>query len=101
MKAIKELVCNMREELEDAEKYAKAAMQYKTEDPRLGDMYATLARAELDHCTIQHDHAVRLIDDYRKDHTPPEAMMAIWDWEHEQMIDHKARITVMLNMYKN
>lgn len=98
---IKELVEAMREELCDAEHYAKQAALYKGKDSRLADMYANLAKQELEHCNMEHMQVTRLITEYRESgHQPPEAMQAIWDWEHEQMVDHKAEIMAMLEMYK-
>ena len=43
-----------------------------------------------------HAQAERLIKAYMdKGETPPPAMQAVWDWEHEKMIDTRARIKMM------
>ena len=99
MKEIKHLAKNIRAELEDAEKYAKAALSYKTGDRELAQTYADLARAELGHSDLLHNQAVRLIRMKKAEGVePPVAMQAVWDWEHEKMVEDTARIKHMLEM---
>ena len=44
---------------------------------------------------------VKIIQNYRDEHgAPPEAMMAVWNWEHDSMVDKTARVKVLLDMYK-
>lgn len=101
MKEIKMLVEDIAEELEGAEHYAKLATQYKDTDRTLADTYSKLAGVELDHVNALHEQAVRIIKDYRsKGNEAPAAMQAVWDWEHEKMIDTVSRIKTMLNMYR-
>ena len=101
MKAIKELVENINDELEDAEKYAKLAVHLKGEDTRLADTYARLAGEELNHSELLHGQAVRLIEAHRAaGNTAPPAMMAVWDWEHKKSVDHKMEIKALMEMYK-
>lgn len=92
---IKQLCKMMREELNDAEKYAKEYMLNVEKDGRLADMYKRLANAELDHANWEHAEATRLIREYGG--TPPEAMQAVWDWEHEQMVEQTNDIKRMLS----
>ena len=101
MKIIKNIVENIREEMEGAEHYAKLATQYKDEDRALADTYCKLADAELSHVDALHSQAVRLIRDQKeKGVEVPAAMQAVWDWEHEKMVDGVARIKAMIAMYK-
>ena len=101
MKAIKCIVEDIHEELQGAEHYAKLATQYKDTDRQLADTYSKLAGVELDHVNALHDQAVRLIREYRAGGgMPPAAMQAVWDWEHEKMVDTVSRIRSMLDMYK-
>ena len=93
MREIKMLVENIEEELEDAEKYAKAALYHKHTDSEMSRMFADLARQELAHSEILHGHAVRLIRMQREKGTEvPAAMQAVWDWEHERMVEHTTKI---------
>ena len=101
MKIIKELVENINEELEDAEKYARLAVMYKGEDSRLADTYIRLANEELNHSELLHGQAVRLIEAHRAaGNTAPPVMMAIWEWEHKKSIDHKTKVKALIEMYK-
>ncbi len=101
MKEIKLLVEDIREELEGAEHYAKLAAQYKTDDKALADTYATMASQELNHVDMLHAQAVRLINEQRASGVvAPASMQAVWDWEHELMVDKTAKIRALLDMYK-
>ena len=56
-----------------------------------------MSRQELDHCEMFHAQAVRLIRDYAKE--PSESMRAIWEYEHDRIMERDAKIRVMLNLY--
>ena len=97
MEEIKMLAENIREELEDAEKYAKCAAKYKDTDRELSSTFYTLAGEELGHMEKLHAQAARIIKAYKdKGHEAPAAMQAIWDWEHEKMIEHTAHVRHLL-----
>lgn len=101
MKTIAELVENIREELEGAEQYAKKATQYKEQDHRIADMYATLSSQELSHVDALHTQAVRLIQEQRASgREVPAGMQAVWDWEHEKMVSNTAKVKMLLDMYR-
>lgn len=97
MKDIKMLAGHIREEMNDAETYAKLALRYKDDDRSLSQTFEKLAEQELDHADMLHAQASRLIKE-RKDNgeTPPVAMSAVWSWEHENMMDCVARVKVLL-----
>ncbi len=99
MKDIKYIVQQIREELEGAENYAKAAAKIKDTRSSDASTYAEMARQELGHVDGLHKMAMRLIENAKSEGaaTPP-AMQAVWDWEHEQMIDRVARIKSLLSM---
>lgn len=102
MKIIKHLVEDIEEELEGAEHYAKLATKYKDDDKALADVYAKLAEVELDHVNALHAQVVRIIKEWKATSAKevPTAMQAVWDWEHEKMIDTSSRIKSMLSIYK-
>ena len=102
MKIIKEIVKNMRDEIEDAEKYAWAAVRAKAEHPDLAEVYNRLSNAEIEHTGMLHKQAVEIIDKYRRDgHEPPVAMQAVWEWEHERYMEELAGVKRILEMYRN
>ena len=101
MKEIKCLVENIKDELEGAEHYAKLALQHKDTDRQLADIYAKLAGVESEHVTILHDQVVRLIKEYKAEGKDvPPAMQAVYDWEHEKMIDNLTRVKSIMSMYR-
>lgn len=98
MKEIKILVEQIEDELEDAEKYAKAALYHKHIDPDMSRMYAELSRQELNHSEMLHGFAVKMIKLQReKGVESPPAMQAVWDWQHERMVEHTNKIKLLLN----
>ena len=101
MKIIKCLVKKIEEEMHDAEEYAKLAFQYRGEYPEVSDVFLTLSRQEVTHVNMLHTQAERLIKDYRDEgNDPPAAMLAVYQWEHEKLMDGMARIKTMQDMIR-
>ena len=101
MKAIKEIVEDIREELDGAKHYAEKAVKMWDTDRDAATAYADMARQELSHADRLHGLAVKAINAERaKGVEPPAAMQAVWEWEHEKMIDATARIRHLLDMVK-
>lgn len=101
MKAIKELINMIEDELEGAEHYAKAAIRYKSEFPSLADTLYAISTQEMLHVTILHEEVVKLIKSYREKHgEPPVAMQAVYDWQHEKQIKETKEIKILQNQYK-
>ena len=99
MKEIKHIVENIREELEGAEHYAKVAAKLKSDNPTDSSVYADMARQELGHVDALHKMAVRAIEKQRATGAMvPTSMQAVWDWEHEMMMDRVAHIKTLLSM---
>ena len=101
MKKIAEIVESIREELDGATGCAKMATQYKEQDKQLADVYASLASSKLENVDKLHNQAVKMIKEQKETGKEvPAGMQAVWDWEHERMIDHMARVKTMLDMYR-
>ena len=101
MKIIKKLSSMIREEIGDAEKYAKCALNHKESDKVLSDTFYTLANEELKHMDMLHAQVVRIINEYRaKNGNPPEAMQAVYDYLHEEQIERVQEVKILLGMYK-
>lgn len=91
MKIIKEMCEYMEEEIHDAKKYIKKAIAVKSEHPALAEVFNRLSMEEMNHMSMLHTEAEKLIADYRREHgDPPVNMQAVYDYLHERMID-KAR----------
>lgn len=101
MEIIKCLAEYIEEELEDAEKYAKAAKHHKGTDRELSQTFEDLARQELSHSDKLHAQAVRLINAKKTaGATVPASMEIIWSWEHGKMIEKTAHVHRLLDMLK-
>ena len=101
MEIIKCLAEYIEEELEDAEKYAKAALHQKGTDRDLCQTFEELSRQELSHSDKLHAQAVRLINAKKSSGvTVPASMEAIWSWEHSKMIEKTAHVHLLLDMLK-
>lgn len=102
MITIKNLCKQIKEEIRDAEKYAKDALMVHDTDKVLGDEYYRLANEELKHMESLHNQVVRLINKYRVEtgKEPPAEMQARYDYEHELQIDMVKDVKILLSMYK-
>lgn len=101
MRSIKKVAEEIREELEDAKNYAEKAVKLRDKDMTSASVYAELSRQELGHADKLHEMAVRLINEQRAAGVaPPVAMQAVWDWEHENMINKTVRIKMLLDTVK-
>lgn len=101
MKKIANMVKDIKGEIEGADHYGKMALQYKTDDKPLSDVYSALASQELEHVTKLHDSIIRVINEYRaKNGDPPAPMMAVWNWEHEEMVERVTKVKSLLEMVK-
>lgn len=98
MHEIKHLAEGIREELDDAEKYAREAVK-RTENPEDASTYADLSRQELGHANRLHEMAVRHIEKAKDaGFHPTEAEQAVWNWVHERMLDRTAHVKTLLSM---
>ena len=97
MQIIKVMVENIRDEMEDVEKYAHEAIRVRVDDPSLANVYSELANEEMEHAERLHRYIVDLIG--RRSHAEiPHAMRAIWDYEHKKMVEEMAEIKHLLEL---
>lgn len=97
----KKIIKQIKEELHDAEGYAECALKHKDDAPELAALYHRLSSDEMEHMTRLHEQVVQEISDYRKTHgEPPAAMLAVWEYEHDQIMEEAAEARVKISMYK-
>lgn len=101
MKIIKKLVKMIDEELGDARKYAECALKEKESNPTLANLLYTLSLEEMKHMNMLHAEVVKVIDGYRREKgEPPAAMLAIWEYKHEEHIEAAEEVLVLQGMFK-
>ena len=102
MKLIEKLSDMIEEELCDAEKYIKCAMNYKEDHPVLASTFARLSNEEMGHVNLLHDQVEILINEYRKEHgEPPEKMAAVYEYLHNKQIRKATEIKAMQAIYRS
>ena len=102
MQLIAKLSDMIEEELDDAEKYIRCAMDHKADNPKLADTFHKLSTEEIVHANLLHDQVVSLITEYRKEHgDPPEKMLGIYEYLHKKHMDHANEIKVLQALYKS
>ena len=90
----------IEDEIEDAGKYAKKALEYKDTDRKLADVFFQLSTEEYKHMNMLHGEVVRIIEEYRRENgDPPAAMMTLYEILHEKHISDAASVKVMQNMF--
>lgn len=99
MRIIKELSKRIKEELHDAEWYAKAAMENKMEHPDLADAYHHLSKEEMSHANLLHEKVVAIIRKASAEHEPPPVMRELWAWQHEEIVEEEAEVVRLIEMY--
>ena len=99
MRIIKNIAGQIREELHDAEKYAKLAIEHKTDHPTLAGVYRRLANAELDHASMLHTEVVDIIKKTKEEKAIPPVMLELWSWKHDELIEEEKEVRMLLDMY--
>lgn len=101
MKELKEVIMDMHEKLECAEEYAKEAVKHREQYPELAAVYYRISADDLAHMDMLHKQAVEMIDKKKREgREVPAPMQAVWDWEHEKMMDETVDVKRLLDMYK-
>lgn len=102
MKLIKYLEDAIEEEIEGVKGYAKKAVELKDEHPALAQVLYNISVQEDAHQAALHREAVKVIEDYRRNHgEPPAAMMAVYEYVHKKHIDALAEARRYQDLYKS
>ena len=96
MKIIMRLSDMIDEEIDDAMRYAKCALEHD-DDPELSRVFTLLANEELNHMNLLHNQVARIIKLKReRDGEPPAPMMAVYEYVHQKQIDKAADVRSLL-----
>jgi predicted metal-dependent HD superfamily phosphohydrolase len=88
MKIMKDIICHMKDTMDEAEDYVSEARLLKEEHPNLFNTYIKLAEEHLQHYMSLHSAVVMIINDFKRlKGEPPAVMKAIWDYEHERLVE--------------
>lgn len=100
MLIIKDLEMFMDKKIHMAKKTIEFAIKHKTDEPEIAKLFYELSVSEIQDMNAMHNHIVNKIQMYRKEHgEPPEAMKAVYDWQHEKQVSDVAEIKVMQAMF--
>ena len=101
MKIIKDLAAYIDEELGDAQKYVKKALELKTCKPQLAELFFQLSQEEMGHMSRLHGEVEKIIADYKREHEEiPEGMQLAYDILHERAMEWAKEIKILQGMYR-
>ena len=101
MKLIRDLEEYIDEEIHYIKKYAKKAEELKEDYPNLAQVLFNISQQEEGHQAAIHNEAVKLIEEYRREHgDPPATMQAVYDYLHQKSIDKLAEARMYQDIYK-
>lgn len=101
MKVIELLSNHIGEELEDACKYIRLALEYKDTEPEMAQLFYKLSEEEMSHMNALHKCVVTHIDLYKRlKGEPPEGMKALYEFAHRREIEKSEKIYNLQNLFK-
>lgn len=102
MKIIEWLSERIDEEIKDGECYAKHAVLYKKDYPRLAETLIKISEEELKHMALLHNEVVDIIEEYRRTNgDPPSDMLAIYEYLHKKQIEKTANVKAMQSQFRS
>ena len=101
MKTLKELIEKADDTLDEIEWYAEKAHHLRSDNKALADTYIKIAEMHVSIYGMLHDRMVALIEEEKKKGAqPPVAMMAIWEYEHSNLVKEFAHAKFLVEEYK-
>lgn len=101
MKLIQELSEMIEDEIDGAKEYITLALKIKDEKPELARTLFNISTQEMEHMKLLHDSVASVIEEYRKvNGSPPESMLAVYEYLHERHINAAAEVRTMQGMFR-
>lgn len=101
MKVIKRISCDIENQIDMAQDYAKTAMELKEGYPNIAKVYADAAQQVLAIMGTFHTQVVNVIDEYKKTKGDiPKEMQMLYDILHEKHISDTIIAKNILALYK-
>lgn len=102
MRIIEKLEDLIEQEIHDVKKYAKMAAELKKEHPALAQVLYNISVQEEGHQAALHAEVVKIIEQHRKTHgEPPAMMMAVYDYVHKKHVEAMAEARRYQDLYKS
>ena len=101
MKIIERLSDRIDDEIGDIKRYAIMAAEVKEKHPGLANVLYNISVQEDTHQAALHAEVVKLIEQHRKNHgEPPAVMMAVYEILHKRSMDKLAEARRYQEIYK-
>ena len=101
MKILTDMVEKAHDTMEEVEWYGEKALHYKTDHKAVADIYNKIGEMHVTIYDMLHKEMVALIDEYKRTgHTPPQEMLAIWEYEHGKLIKEFTEAKMLIDEYK-
>lgn len=101
MKIIKILSESIESELNQSEKYATLAVQYKEDYPEAAKAYYSNSLTHMEAIKPLHEAVVNIIAKYKAEKgDPPAPMLAVYDYLHERQIEKTVAVKQLQELYK-
>lgn len=101
MKIMELLHEHIGEELEDACKYIRLALEYKDTEPEAAQLFYKLSTEEMGHMEALHKSVVSHMEAYKRQKgEPPEGMKTLYEFLHRKEIDKAEKINALQLMFR-
>ena len=100
MKILKDMIEKADDTLEEIEWYTEKAYILRMEHKAIADTYIKIAEMHVSIYNMLHERMVALINEHKAKAEPPKEMLAIWDYEHGNLIKEFNHVKFMIEEYK-
>lgn len=96
MTEIKLLMQHIEEELDDACKYAKLAVEYRDSDSDMAELFYQLSCEEMTHMKLLHNNVVSHIESYKRAKGDlPNGMKQLYEYLHKRDIERAEKVAAL------